>query len=136
MINDCIFCKISEGKIPCFKVYEDEKIISFLDISPYCVGHLLVIPKEHYKWVWDIPSEDYSYLMSKTKYFAEVLKKTFDTEWVEEVIAGLGVSHAHIHLLPRKFEDGLGDIPTKPLNPKLTEDEMKEILNKIKNNLF
>ena len=76
--------------------------------------------------------KDYIRLAKKVKYLANVLRKAFDTDWVEEIIAGIGVEHSHIHLLPRKRDDGLGEIPTKPLNPKLSEEEMKEIAERIR----
>jgi histidine triad (HIT) family protein len=130
--EDCIFCKIADGKIPCNKIYEDEKYIAILDIVPYVKGHTLVIPKIHSRWVWDINEKDYVEYMKITKKLAIVLKKAFDTQWVEEVIAGIGISHSHIHLFPRKENDGLGELPKKPLNPKPSEKEMKEIAEKIK----
>ncbi len=132
---DCIFCKIIAGEIPCYKIYEDEKIISFLDIHPYVLGHLLIIPKEHSKWLWDISPKDYCNLMEKTKNLAEILKKIFKTEWIELVVAGIGVQHTHIHLLPRQFNDGLGELPIKPLVPKPSNEELKKMANKIKNSL-
>jgi len=131
-MTDCIFCKIAKGEIPSLKVWEDEKFIAFLDIHPYVKGHLLVIPKKHSEWVWDINDRDYIKYMENVKYLANILRKVFDTDWVEEVIAGIGISHSHIHLLPRQRNDGLGEVPTKPLSPKLSEREMKEIEEKIR----
>lgn len=131
-MTDCIFCKIAKGEIPSLKVWEDEKFIAFLDIHPYVKGHLLVIPKKHSEWVWDINDRDYVEYMKNVKYLANILRKVFDTDWVEEVIAGIGISHSHIHLLPRQRNDGLGEVPTKPLSPKLSEREMKEIEEKIR----
>jgi len=133
--KDCIFCKIVKGEIPAVKVYEDEKVIAIPDINPYAKGHIMVIPKEHSRWVWNMKKEEYIYLMEKVKYLAEVLRKAFNVEWIEEVIAGIGVPHTHIHLLPRKENDGLGEVPTKPLDPKPTEQEQKKIIEKIKENL-
>lgn len=135
MTQDCIFCKIAKGKIPCRKVFEDDKVIAFLDIEPYSKGHLLVIPKKHSKWLWDMENEDYSYLMERVAYLATVLKTTFDTDWVEAVVAGKGVSHTHVHLFPRTDGDGLGDIPTAPLDPQLNDEELDEILQRIKSDL-
>jgi histidine triad (HIT) family protein len=131
-MNDCIFCKIVKGEIPSIKVWEDKKHLAILDINPYVKGHLLVIPKKHSKWVWDINDRDYVKYTKKVKYLANILRKVFDTDWVEEMIAGIGVPHSHIHLLPRQRNDGLGEIPTKPLSPKPSEDEMKEIAEKIR----
>ena len=54
-MDDCIFCKIVKGEIPCFKVYEDENFLGFLDINPLNPGNSLLIPKEHYRWVIDVP---------------------------------------------------------------------------------
>lgn len=133
--KECIFCKIARGEIPCCKIYEDKKIIAFLDINPYAKGHLLVIPKEHSRWVWDIEDKEYLYLFKKIKHLANVLRKAFNTDWVEEVIAGIGVEHSHIHLLPRQEGDGLGEVPIHPLKEKLSDKELNEISEKIKGEL-
>jgi histidine triad (HIT) family protein len=79
--------------------------------------------------------KSYSYLMKKAHYLANVLRKAFKTEWVEVVVAGVGVPHTHVHLLPRQKDDGIGEIPTKPIQPKPTDNEMKEIAEKIKKHL-
>jgi|SRR3989344_8068768 len=133
--KDCIFCKIAKGEIPCDKIYEDKEVIAFLDINPYVRGHLLVVPKKHSRWIWDIGNNDYRKLADNVKYFANILRKAFDTDWVEEVIAGMGVEHTHVHLLPRRKNDGLGEIPICPLKDKPSEQEMKEIAEKIKKDL-
>src|SRR3989344_1201194 len=132
MKPDCIFCKIANNEIPSVKIWEDENFIAVLDITPYVEGHTLVIPKKHSRWVWDIDDEHYLKYMKAVKSLANILRKAFNTEWVEEVIAGIGVSHSHIHLLPRQKNDGLGEIPTKPLTPKPTEKELKKIAMIIK----
>ena len=132
-MKECIFCKIAKKEIPADIIYEDKDFIAFLDINPYVKGHLLVIPKKHSAWLWDIDSKNYKKLMERTYYLANILRKAFNTDWIEEVVAGIGVQHTHIHLLPRQIEDGLGEIPKVPLNPKPSEYEMKEISSKIKN---
>ena len=132
MTNDCIFCKIARGEIPSEKVYENAEIVAFLDINPYAIGHILIIPKKHSKWVWDMENEDYKGLVIKVKELANILRKVFNTEWVEEIIAGIGVPHSHIHLLPRQKNDGLGEIPIKPLSSKPSQKQMKKIAEKIK----
>lgn len=135
MEEECVFCRIAEGKIPAKIVWENKNFLAFLDINPYVKGHLLVIPRKHYKWVWDINDKEYTEYMKVVKDLANILRDIFNTEWVEEVIAGVGVSHAHIHLLPRKENDGIGEIPIKPLNPKPSEKEMNEIAEEIKHNI-
>ena len=134
-MKTCIFCKILKGEIPCYKVYEDHNCFAFLDINPFVKGHVLVIPKNHYKWLWDLPDEDYIPLMKNVKLIANKLKLAFNIDWVEEVVAGIGVDHAHVHLLPRRPDDGLPEVPSKPLEPKLSKEEMEEIKEKIKNSL-
>ena len=59
-MNECIFCKIVKGEIPCFKVYEDEKVLAFGDINPVAKGHTLIIPKKHAENLWEITAEDLS----------------------------------------------------------------------------
>ena len=77
---DCIFCKIVSGKIPCYKVYEDENFLAFLDIRPLNLGHTLVIPKKHFRWVWDVPNiGEYFEVVCK---IAVAEQKAFDTEMI------------------------------------------------------
>jgi len=132
MEDDCIFCKIVKGDISAEFIWQDEDHIAIMDINPYARGHVMVIPKEHSRWVWDIEDEKYSKYMLAVKKTAKILGKAFDTDCVQEVIAGFGVPHTHIHLFPRTGEDGLDEIPHGPLEPKLTDVERKEIFEKIK----
>ena len=131
---DCIFCKIAKGEIPSHKTYEDAEFLAFLDINPFSLGHTLIISKKHFKWVWDMKQKDYLVLMAKVKYLAEALKKAFNTDWVVEGIAGIDVPHAHIHIIPRQIGDGLGAFPNKVLDPKPSEQEMRDIAKRIKEN--
>ena len=128
----CIFCKIVGGEIPCHKIWEDEEFLAILDINPCARGHLMVIPKKHYRWVWDIEGDEYLRYMDRVRYLAGVLRRAFDTDCVQSAIVGMDVPHAHIHLLPRVEGDGFDGIPIVPLDPKLTNEEMKEISDKIK----
>ena len=99
-MENCIFCKVINKHVPHYRVYEDEKVVAFLDINPIVRGHVLVIPKDHSRWLWDIKDEDYLYLTKKAKDIALTLRKTFETDWIEEIVAGIGVPHTHIHLFP------------------------------------
>jgi histidine triad (HIT) family protein len=132
VMEECVFCKIVAGEISADKVWEDDNHVAILDINPYVKGHVMIIPKEHSRWVWDIEDEAYCEYMIAVKKVALILKKAFDTDSIQEVIAGFGVAHTHIHLLPRTKDDGLGEILNKPLENKLTDEEMKEIFDKIK----
>ena len=87
-MKDCIFCKIARGDIPCNKVYEDKDFIAFLDITPRNKGHTLVIPKKHFRWVWDVDeslTEKQGIVLKKV---ANALKKALGTEFVVSFVIG------------------------------------------------
>ncbi len=131
---DCVFCKIANNQLPSYTVYEDDTALAFLDIFPFVKGHTLVIPKKHSRWVWDIENEDYHHLMTSVKKVADLLKKSFQTDYVQILVMGQQVHHAHIHLLPRTKEDGLPEMVNSPLSP-LSKEEMTSIQNMIKSSL-
>jgi histidine triad (HIT) family protein len=97
-MKNCVFCQIVEGKIPCHKIYEDKNFLAFLDIAPFCEGHTLVIPKKHYRWVWDVPNIGYYFFVVKkiVKHYREV----FGDEFIASIIWGMLVEHAHVQILP------------------------------------
>lgn len=95
---DCIFCKIVKGEIPATKVYEDDDFLAFMDITPRSPGHVQVIPKEHYRWVWDVPHVG-AYFEVVTK-IANAQKKAFETDAIWSQVRGDEVPHAHIWVFP------------------------------------
>lgn len=97
---NCIFCKIVKGEIPSQKVFENDRFIAFLDINPQATGHCQVIPKEHYPWVWDVPTIG-AYMEAAQK-VANSLRKAFGTEMIVSRIIGDEVPHAHIWLIPQR----------------------------------
>ena len=101
-MDDCAFCKIISGEIPSYTVYEDDDFLAFLDINPLSAGHTLVIPKSHYRWVWDVKNID-SYFRVTQK-IAKALQKAFNIEMIQSKIVGEEVSHAHIWLFPSPEE--------------------------------
>jgi len=125
MNPDCIFCKIIAGEIPCYKVYENEEFLAFLDINPLNEGHSLVIPKKHYRWVWDV--ENFAGYAEATKKVARALRKVLDTEWVVSLIAGEEVPHAHIWLIPRLENDGHGGSLNTTNVKKIPPERMEEL---------
>ncbi len=100
MENNTIFGKIIRGEIPATKVYEDEKFLAFLDINPVKKGHTLLLPKEHFVWVQDLPDELISEIFIKTKEIILAIKKATSCDYVQVVIEGIQVPHFHIHLIP------------------------------------
>ncbi|MCD5324969.1 MULTISPECIES: HIT family protein [Pontibacillus] len=114
MSQDCIFCKIRDGEIPSAKVYEDEDVYAFLDISQVTKGHTLVIPKEHVKNVYETSSDVAEKLFSRVPKIANAIKATYEPVGLNvlnnnEEAAGQSVFHLHIHLIPRYGKnDGFG----------------------------
>ncbi len=101
---DCIFCKIVAGQIPAHKVYEDGDFLGFLDIRPQSPGHTLVIPKQHYRWVWDVPNAGEYFEAAKKIALAQ--KRAFGSEAVWSKIVGDEVPHAHIWVFPHPDTPG------------------------------
>lgn len=129
----CVFCKIVAGEIPSHKVYEDDNFLAFLDIRPLNIGHTLIIPKKHYRWVWDVPNiGEYYQVVGK---IANALKKAFETDYVVSLVFGEEVEHAHIWLVPRFPDDGHGASIDLNNVKELSEEEMIQVAKKIKDNL-
>ncbi len=110
--ENCVFCKIVEGKIPSIKVYEDEKILAFMDINPLNPGHTLVIPKEHFETIFEISSQDYALISATAARISVAIKKALQPDGVNIMqlngkAANQVVPHLHMHITPRWFEDGL-----------------------------
>lgn len=121
-MEDCIFCKIVQGEIPCFKIYEDEKILAFEDINPISEGHTLIIPKRHAQDLWELPAEDLTAIHLSSQKIIRAIKKALKPTGVALLqLNGRGanqvVMHYHLHLMPR-----IGENPPLPV----TEWELKE----------
>jgi len=127
-MENCIFCKIIAGEIPADKIYEDDKILAFLDINPVMPGHVLIIPREHYAMMLDVPDELLGYCFIKAKELMIKTKKAMEVDYISVSVSGIDIPHFHIHLIPRKFNDELPGWPTKTY----AEDEMQKIAEKIK----
>ena len=94
-----VFTKIINGEIPCYKIYEDDKTLAFLDINPETPGHTLVIPKTEVDKIYDLSLEDYDALMHSVKRISKHMEKVLGARTIWKVI-GSDVPHAHVHLLP------------------------------------
>ncbi len=99
-MENCIFCKIIEGKVPSHKVYEDKSILAFLDISPINPGHVLVIPKKHTDQFFNLDEKMYDQLMAIAKKIAKKIDLAMKPKRVGLAIIGWDVPHAHVHVLP------------------------------------
>lgn len=131
---DCIFCEIIKGRQPCAKIYEDERVISFLDINPVNPGHTLVVPKMHYATLLDISAEDLQACAIVSRNLAKAVFKGSNASGLNLIQnnfrpAGQHVDHIHFHLIPRHPHDRFfTEWPGKPYQP----GEMDRVLKKIK----
>lgn len=105
-MEDCIFCKIVKGDIPCFKVYEDDRVLAFEDVNPIATGHTLIIPKAHAENIWEISGEDLTAIHLASKKVADAIKEVLKPAGVAVLqLNGRGVNqvvmHYHLHLIPR-----------------------------------
>lgn len=99
-MSDSVFTKIIKGEIPSNKIYEDEFSYVFLDHNPKTPGHCLVISKKQFHYVWDLPTEDYTALMSTVKRVADRIREVLSPKWVGMQVEGVAVPHAHVHVFP------------------------------------
>lgn len=99
-MDNCIFCKIVNKEIPAHIVYEDGNFLAFLDINPQSPGHTQVIPKDHYRWVWDVPNTGKYFEVVKKIALAQ--RKAFNTDFILSRIVGDEVHHAHIWVFPNR----------------------------------
>lgn len=131
-MTTCIFCRIVQKEIPAYTVYEDSQFLAFLDVRPKNPGHTMIIPKNHYRWVWDMPEQEIGSYYQVVKKIAQALKKANQTELVVSIVLGEEVPHAHIHLIPRFPNDGHGVLIDMSVNRSIPPEEMKQIAEKIK----
>lgn len=122
--QQCIFCKLVTGEIPSKKVYEDEKTIVILDINPAAKGHLLIIPKEHYAIMPQIPDSELGGLFGVAKRLSQLLLSTMKVEGTSVfiangTIAGQRAQHFIMHLIPRKDGDGLHSYEDKLIDKEM-----------------
>lgn len=120
-----IFTQIVRGEIPCYKIYEDDLTLAFLDIAPEAEGHTLVIPKLEVDKVYDLPDREYQALMFTVKKLAKHYEEVLG-ERMQIKIVGIDVPHAHVHILPVN-ENWAGERFIKP-----TEDEFRAMQAKLK----
>lgn len=124
-MDDCIFCKIVKGELPVYKTYEDDLFLGFLDIRPLSRGNSLLIPKKHYRWVYDVP--EFGTYWEAAKKLAIATQESVKSESVSFLTLGFEVPHAHIRIIPRFTNDP----HTEGINLKaiqnISEEEMKKI---------
>ena len=132
-MNDCIFCKIAKGEIPSKTIYEDEMFRVILDLGPATKGHALILPKEHFANLYELPDNYAEALMKVARKVGLLMKDKLSCDGLNLVqnngeIAGQTVFHFHMHMIPRYEGDGQV-IGWKPGEP--TEEELEQIQSEI-----
>ncbi|HEY4204742.1 MAG TPA: HIT family protein [Xanthobacteraceae bacterium] len=133
-----IFAKILRGEIPCFKVYENDHVLAFLDIMPRAPGHTLVIPKAPARNLLDISADDFAHVARATRLIARAAMPTFDAHGMmivqfSEPASGQEVYHLHMHVIPRF--DGVALLPpaSRKEDMKVLEGHAAKLIAALKN---
>lgn len=124
-----IFTKIIAGEIPCHKLAEDDRYLSFLDIRPIAVGHALVIPKIEVDYIFDLEDEVLSGLLPFGKAVAKALGEEVPCKRVGVMVAGLEVPHAHVHLVPM---NAIADLNFAHANPDPDHGELAALAERVR----
>lgn len=130
----CVFCEIVRGNIPSYKVYEDDVCIAILDISQATIGHTLIIPKKHFKNIFELDEETAAHLFKVVTILSKKISKALNVDNMNILnnngaLAGQSVDHFHIHIIPRYEKDNL---EIRFSSNKLSPEEFNNLLNKIK----
>jgi len=131
-MNECVFCKIVKREIPSDIIYEDNEVLTFLDIQPVNFGHTLVIPKKHYEKMENTPDNTLSVVFANAKKIMKAVKEAMSADFVALSVIGIDVPHFHVHLIPRYFNDNM---PIFWPRKKYRNGEKEKIAEKIKNEL-
>ncbi|HJN56876.1 MAG: HIT domain-containing protein [Candidatus Woesearchaeota archaeon] len=132
--KQCIFCQIVSGKVQSRKVYEDENVLAILDINPANPGHILIMPKEHYSIMPQIPEDDIKHIFAITKSLSNASLRALEVQGSNIIVAngvaaGQRAQHFMAHLIPRKENDGVDfQVPQKTI-PDKDLLEIKKILS-------
>ena len=138
--EDCLFCKIIDGEIPSAKVYEDEDVYAFLDISQVTTGHTLIIPKKHTENIYETDETIAAALFSRVPKVAKAIKKAFNPQGINLLnnngeFASQSVFHIHIHLIPRYDDtDGFG-LKWQERNDEFSSEDLASIAEAINKEL-
>jgi len=134
-MKNCIFCKIIKEEIPCYKIYEDDLVLAFLDINPIARGHTLIIPKEHKENIFEIDSIVLERIVSVAKKIAEKMKingaEGVNLYHASGLSAEQTVFHFHLHVIPRTKGDGISFVSAGQAKA-IEKTEFEEILSKLK----
>lgn len=139
-MNNCIFCKIVNGELPAAKVFENDDVIAFLDLSQITKGHTLVIPKRHQENIYEMTPEIAGKLFEAVPKISRALQTTFKPQGLNilnnnGVFAGQAVFHFHLHLIPRYDENDGFDTKYVSHQEDYSSDELQSIAKAIHKNI-
>ena len=139
-MDECLFCKIVTGEIPSQKVYEDGEYFAFLDINPRNPGHALVVPKQHYNTVMEMPDNEAGEFFKVVKKLAIAVKKGMNADGVSlgqsnERAAGQVIPHVHFHVIPRFLTEGPPGLESILPTKKMTNEMLEKSVQAIQENL-
>ena len=132
-----IFAKILRGELPCHKVYEDDKVLAFLDIMPRAAGHTLVIPKAPARNILDITADDYAHVARAAHKIASAAMQAFNADGItlqqfSEAAGGQVVFHLHMHVMPRHHGIALLPPASRKEDTKVLEDNATKLIAALK----
>ncbi len=127
-MSDCIFCKILRNESPAHKIWENENFLAFLKLGALNPGHILLIPKIHADYIFDLPEPLYSAIFKTAKLLSEPLRKAMKAKRIGVIIEGFTIPHVHLHLVPLHNEDEVD--PRRMI--KMSGDEFAETAEMIK----
>lgn len=133
----CVFCRIIKGELPAHKIYEDDEVLAFLDVKPINPGHLLVIPKAHYKTVTDMPKELHGKIYEVVWDLALRVQESLDPDGLKliqnnNIQAGQVVPHFHVHLIPR-FKGDEAYYSEEWTTREVSDEELGDMKKKLTN---
>jgi histidine triad (HIT) family protein len=131
-----IFAKILRGELPCYKVYEDDKVLAFLDIMPRSPGHTLVLPKTPARNILDIGADDLAHVVTTAQRVAKAAMKAFSADGItiqqfNEGAGGQVVFHLHIHVIPRKAGVTMKPPASEKEKPDVLAEHAKKLASAI-----
>lgn len=131
-MKNCIFCRLADRQLPTNLVYEDDRFMAFLDISPIVIGHTLVIPKTHYRWVHQVKEFGPLWRVAQKVALAQI--KFLKSETVVFATAGFQIPHAHIHVLPMPPKEEGEYLPgiESAKRIKVSPEQLRQVASKLK----
>lgn len=136
--DDCVFCSILAGEIPSRTVHETDDAVAFLDVNPLARGHTLVVPRTHEGRLADLSGDEHAALFAAVYDLVPAVEAAVDADGVTVAVndgtaAGQEVPHVHVHLVPRRDDDGAGPIHAAfPDAPELGDDELDDVADAIR----